>query len=94
MGGELLCRFKPKKESDKDTIKSMGISELKKIFTVEDLAKGDRLTFTATGIIDGPLLPGIVFEKDKIITHSLVIRARSKTFRYITTHHHVHPIKT
>jgi fructose-1,6-bisphosphatase/sedoheptulose 1,7-bisphosphatase-like protein len=46
------------------------------------------LTFTATGVIDGPLLPGVVIDKNKIITHSLVIRASSKTVRYITTHHH------
>lgn len=93
LGGQLLCRFKPKKDSDIQKIKHMGIKNLKKLFTAEDLAKGNTLTFTATGIIEGPLLPGIVFEKDKIITHSLVIRAQSKTFRYITTHHHYHPQK-
>jgi len=94
LGGQMLCRFKPKKESDIKKIKTMGIKNLNKIFTVEDLARGSLLTFTATGIIEGPFLPGIIFEKDKIITHSVVIRAKSRTFRYITTHHHYHPIKT
>lgn len=93
LGGQLLCRFKPKKDSDIEKIKAMGVKNLKKIFQVEDLAKGKTLTFTATGIIEGPLLPGIIFEKDKIITHSLVVRAQSRTFRYITTHHHYTPKK-
>ena len=93
LGGEILCRFKPKKESDIGKIKEMGIKNIKKIFTVSDLARGDQLTFTATGVIDGPLLQGVIFRKNRIITHSIVMRARSKTIRYITTHHHLYQVK-
>ncbi|MFN4212955.1 MAG: class II fructose-bisphosphatase [Microgenomates group bacterium] len=88
MGGEILCRFKPKKDSDIEKIKAAGIKNLNKIFTSEEMAKGKELSFTATGVIDGPLLNGVVFEKDKIITHSVVARAISGTIRYITTYHH------
>jgi len=91
LGGELLCRFKPRKDSDIGEIYKAGVKDLKKIFSVEDLVKGKQLTFTATGVIDGPLLNGVVFKKDKIITHSVVIRGSSGTIRYITTHHHYHP---
>ncbi|GIW64346.1 MAG: hypothetical protein KatS3mg092_0279 [Patescibacteria group bacterium] len=87
MGGEILCRFKPKKSEDIEKIKSYGIN-LKKIFTSEDLAKGKELSFTATGVIDGPLLNGVIFQKEKIITHSIVARGISGTIRYITTYHH------
>jgi len=93
LGGEILCRFKPKKESDIGKIKEMGIKNIKKIFTASDLARGDQLTFTATGVIDGPLLQGVIFRKNRIITHSIVMRARSKTIRYITTHHHLYQVK-
>jgi fructose-1,6-bisphosphatase II len=88
LGGEILCRFKPKKEADILKIKAAGVKNLNKIFTAEDLAKGKQLTFTATGVIDGPLLNGVIFNKDRTITHSLVIRGVSGTIRYITTHHH------
>ena len=88
MGGEILCRFKPKKESDIPKIKAAGIKNLSKIFSSEDLAKGKELSFTATGVIEGPLLQGVVFENDRIITHSLVTRGVSGTIRYITTYHH------
>jgi len=93
LGGEILCRFKPKKESDISKIKEMGIKNIKKIFTASDLAHGDQLTFTATGVIDGPLLQGVIFRKNRIITHSIVMRAKSKTIRYITTHHHLYQVK-
>lgn len=93
LGGEMLCRFKPKKETDIDKIKDMGVKNLSKIFTVSDLARGNQLTFTATGVIDGPFLQGVIFRKNKIITHSIVMRAQSKTIRYITTHHHLHQTK-
>ena len=59
-----------------------------KIYDANGLAKGNQLTFTATGVIDGPLLQGVRVFDHKIITHSLVIRGQSGTLRYITTHHH------
>ncbi len=87
LGGQLLCRFKPKDQHHLDLITKQGFNT-KKIFNVQDLAKGNILTFTATGIIDGPLLQGVRVTDNAIITHSIVIRGMSGTVRYITTHHH------
>ncbi len=87
--GEILCRFKPKNKEDEEKIKKiMGIKKFKKIYTSDDLAKGSELTFTATGVIDGPLLKGVIFDKERIITHSVVMRGISGTIRYLTTYHH------
>ncbi|OGY46089.1 MAG: fructose-bisphosphatase, class II [Candidatus Buchananbacteria bacterium RIFCSPHIGHO2_01_FULL_44_11] len=92
LGGQILCRFKPRHEADQkavmECLDQAGIKDINTIFKAEDLAKGHQLTFTATGIIDGPLVPGVLFKKDQIITHSIVIRGQSGTVRYITTHHH------
>lgn len=88
LGGEILCQFKPKKDADIPKIKAAGVKNIDKVFSAEDLAKGKELTFTATGVIEGPLLNGVVFGKNKAITHSLVIRGTSGTIRYVTTHHH------
>ncbi|KKP67697.1 MAG: Fructose-1,6-bisphosphatase [Candidatus Roizmanbacteria bacterium GW2011_GWA2_35_19] len=88
LGGEILCRFKPRKESDIVEIKKTGLKDLNKIFTSEDMAKGRELSFTATGVIEGPMLEGVLFREKKIITHSVVARGVSGTIRYITTHHH------
>lgn len=87
MGGQLLCKFCPPDDKHAKKVKDFGFSDDCKIMTAEDLAKGKQLTFTATGVIEGPLLQGVVFQKDRIITHSIVLRGSSGTLRYITTHH-------
>jgi fructose-1,6-bisphosphatase II len=86
LGGQLLCRFKPKNDAHAAQVKKAGLTT-SKIYDVNSLAKGKILTFTATGIIDGPLLEGIRVENGFIKTHSIVIRGQSGTVRYITTHH-------
>ena len=50
LGGQIFCRFKPKDEHHLKLIKSQGFNTTK-IYSVNDLAKGKILTFTATGII-------------------------------------------
>jgi fructose-1,6-bisphosphatase II len=86
MGGEILCRFKPKDDKHAQLVADHG-HNTKRIFSTKDLAKGTDLMFTATGVIDGPLLQGVRILRDTAITHSIVIRGESRTVRYITTHH-------
>ena len=86
LGGQMFCRFKPKDAHHLDLVKKAGLNTTK-IYSVNDLAKGKQLTFTATGVIDGPLLQGVRIAGNTIITHSIVIRGTSGTIRYITTHH-------
>lgn len=88
LGGELLCRFAPPNQEHIKKIKAEGIKNVKKVYTTNELTKGKELTFTATGVIDGPLLRGVIQEGHAFITHSLVIRGVSGTVRYITAHHH------
>jgi fructose-1,6-bisphosphatase II len=86
LGGQLYCRFKPTNDKHAELVKKSN-HNTKKIFSAEDLAKGKILTFTATGVIDGPLLEGVRFTDNYIITHSVVMRSQSGTSRYITAHH-------
>lgn len=88
LGGEILCRFKPKKESDLEEIRKAGVEDVGQVFASENLARGKELSFTATGVIEGPLLQGVTFGEHKIITHSVVIRGVSGTVRYLSAHHH------
>ncbi len=87
LGGEILARFKPRNEEDKKALTALGLNETQ-IFTAEEMAKGESLTFTATGVIDGPLLNGVLFTPNTITTHSVVMRKTSRTIRYVTAHHH------
>jgi fructose-1,6-bisphosphatase II len=43
--------------------------------------------FCATGISDSPLLPGVKLTGKQAITHSILMRARSRTIRYIRAVH-------
>jgi fructose-1,6-bisphosphatase II len=97
LGGQILCQFAPRSKDDEKAIRQSGTKNLKKVFRAEDLAHGKQLTFTATGVIDGPLLQGVRFSSGggsvsggqaHIITHSMVLRGSSGTLRYITTYHH------
>jgi len=89
LGGEQLARFKPRNEEDEKALMELGIDK-SQIFRAEDLARGDRLSFTATGVTDGPLLDGVLSLPDKIVTHSIIIRSISGTVRFIKTNHYKH----
>ena len=60
---------------------------LERVFTVDELVKGDSAIFCATGISDSSLLPGVKLVGNKAITHSILMRARSRTVRYIRAVH-------
>ena len=87
MNGEIQGILKPHKEEFKQQAIERGL-DLNKVYKTDDLAKGSHLVFAATGVSDGPLLKGVVFTQHGQITHSLVMRSKSGTIRYIETHHH------
>ena len=87
LGGDFQARLAPKDDKQRDQLKAMGITDIDKILTLEDLAKGSDLTFTATGVIDGPLLKGVRYTADYCVTHSVVMRVKSGTVRFLETHH-------
>jgi fructose-1,6-bisphosphatase II len=55
----------------------------------KDLARGDNIVFAATGISSGPLLRGVQVEGTTATTHSVLMRARSGTVRFIEAHHNL-----
>lgn len=87
LGGDLQARLAPKNDEQRAEIKAMGIADADKLLTIEDLTKGEDLTFTATGVINGPLLQGVRYTANHCITHSVVMRVRSGTVRFLETHH-------
>jgi len=86
LGGEIQAKLRCHDEKTKQEAKDLGMEE-GKVYKTDDLAKGDRVMFIATGVSDGPLLKGIVFTADGAISHSVVMRSKSKTIRFIETHH-------
>jgi fructose-1,6-bisphosphatase II len=62
-------------------------AELARIFGVDDLVHGESAVFCATGISDSSLLPGVKLTHQTAITQSILMRARSRTIRYIRAEH-------
>lgn len=87
LGGDFQAQLKPKNSAQEDELRALGITDFNKIYTAEDLAPGMDVTFTATGVIDGPLLSGVRYTADYCITHSVVMRVKTGTVRYLETWH-------
>ena len=86
MGGEILGRLCPRTEAERGEAIKAGY-DLSKIHTTNDLVRGNDVFFAATGVTDGELLRGVRYDAYGARSHSLVMRSRSGTIRYIDTHH-------
>ena len=88
LGGEMLLRMWPRDDAERAAvIAAVGESEMKRVFRCKELIWGDSCIFCATGISDSPLLPGVKLVGKKAITHSILMRSRSRTVRYIRAIH-------
>ena len=86
LGGEIQARFRFRNESDRERAKRMcGIGDEDYVFKTEELARGEHLVFSATGVTDGEVLQGVRFFGGGARTHSLVMTYRSKTIRFVDT---------
>jgi len=91
LGGEILAQMWPRDEEEKKALKESGVSDsdLARIYTCDDLARGKRILFAATGISDSTLLKGIRFEGSHAVTTSILMRAKHQTVRYMKTCHNL-----
>ncbi|MGU3577195.1 class II fructose-bisphosphatase [Brucellaceae bacterium C25G] len=86
IGGQMQGRLQLNTEEKIARAAKMGISDPNKIYTMNEMAKGDVL-FAATGVTDGNMLSGVKFARDYIETHTIVMRSSSKTVREIKARH-------
>ena len=59
LGGEIQARFAPLNDEQRNRLEEEGVAEPNRIYSTEDLAPGDQILFSATGVTDGELLRGI-----------------------------------
>ena len=86
IGGQMQGRLIYEDDTQRERAKSMGISDPDRIFGVEDMARGDVM-FSATGVTTGAMLRGVQRTASRAITHSIVMRSKTGTVRYIEGHH-------
>ena len=86
LGGDFQGVLKFRNDGEKERALSMGVSDLEKVYNIEDLA-GGNVMFCATGVTDGTLLKGVNFKPWGAQTHSIVMRSQSGTIRKIEAVH-------
>jgi fructose-1,6-bisphosphatase II len=86
LGGHMLGRLWPRNDAERAEAKDAGY-DLDKILTINDLAASDNVFFAATGVTDGRILRGVRYMPGKAFTHSMVMRSRSGTIRYVEAEH-------
>lgn len=87
LGGELQGKLAPVTEEQKRRCKEMG-ADLEKVYYLDDLAKGNQMSFAATGVSYGDMLNGVRYVDNKTATtHTLVLRSETGTIRFIDSIH-------
>jgi fructose-1,6-bisphosphatase II len=86
IGGDFQGRLRFRNEHERFRARGMGITDPDRIYTAEELARGDVMV-AATGVTGSDFLKGVRFYAKGAETHSIVMRARSGTVRFITALH-------
>lgn len=87
LGGDMQGRLWPENESDIERAAKLGVTDVNKLLCLEDLVNTDDIFFAATGITEGPLLNGVTFSSEGATTHSVVMRGKTGTVRFIEAKH-------
>lgn len=88
LGGDMQGRLAPQDEAERERVRDvMGEeADIEQALELEELADSEIL-FAATGITDGELLEGVRYDGDGGETHSVVMRSKSGTVRYVRAAH-------
>ncbi|NLG84635.1 MAG: class II fructose-bisphosphatase [Firmicutes bacterium] len=87
LGGEIQTKLWLPDDEQRKRATEAGFTEENRVFTAEDLVRGDGIIFAATGITDGELLQGVRYYGNLATTNSIVMRMRTGTVRQIKTYH-------
>ena len=89
LGGDMQCKMWPRDEKERQRLVDEGQeTDLDRVFSTDDLANGKNIIFCATGISDSTLLPGVKTKAaGTAVTHSILMRAKSRTVRFIRAMH-------
>ncbi|HVV30636.1 MAG TPA: class II fructose-bisphosphatase [Mycobacteriales bacterium] len=86
LGGTIQARLWPRDDAERRRALDAG-HDLGAVLHTGDLVRSDNVFFVATGVTEGDLLRGVRYFGGGCITHSLVMRSKSGTIRYIDSEH-------
>jgi len=86
VGGDMQARLKPRNPQEIERASGMGVQDIKKKYSIEELANGEVM-FAATGVTDGEYLKGVRFFAGGATTQSVVMRSKTRTIRVVNASH-------
>lgn len=90
LGGGMRAKIWVRDEEERASLIEAGWGDkLDTQFMSKDLARGENIIFAATGISNSPLLRGVEVRGSKATTHSVLMRARSGTVRFVEAQHNL-----
>ena len=82
VGGQMQGRLLFRNDDERARAEKAGITDLNKKYSLMDMASGDVM-FAATGVTDGTMLKGVRWKGERVETHTIVMRSKTGTVRYI-----------
>ena len=86
-GGDMQARLKPGNEEEIRRCHEMGVKDVNQVLTLDDLVHTDDVIFAATAITRGNLLNPIQYFPGGARTHTIVMRSKTGTVRFLDTVH-------
>ena len=86
IGGQIQGRLLFRNDDEKARARKWGITDLNRKYSMLDMAKGDVM-FAATGVTSGSMLKGVRRFGNGAETHSIVMRSKTGTVRWVSAHH-------
>jgi fructose-1,6-bisphosphatase II len=88
MGGEIQGRLWARDDADRAYAAEHGF-DLDRVFTITDLVGGANVSFAATGVTTGEFLRGVDFRANGAVTHSVMMRSKTGSVRYMDAYHNL-----
>ncbi len=86
VGGQMQGRLVFRNDDDRMQANDVGMEDPERKYSVEEMASGN-ITFAATGVTHSAMLEGVRHYSGGAITHSMVLRSMTGSFRLIECHH-------
>ncbi len=86
IGGQMQGRLLFRNDDERGRAHRLGITDLNRKYGLLDLAHGDVM-FAATGVTNGSMLKGVRRFGSGAFTHSVVMRSKTGTVRYVEAKH-------
>lgn len=87
LGGEMQAKLLPRNDEERNRCEAMGIADVDRVLTEDQLVATDDCVLIATAITDNLMMQGIEEGPSGYITHSILVDGREQQLRHITSSH-------